>query len=345
MKVSQNNARIIEKDIFSNQVGVLPATSEVVELFGSEGGPINLSFQATYEVQSPSPQDFYSGAVQVDQATFQSKALTGSGDFIAVWSALGSIWAIAADLTGSDPEPETSRWFGIPAAQRAQVDLSAATTATDVATAFKNAFNALPDVPFVTDNVGADCTFTMNTRGGTNAPYTYNYNATSQGSISASILTPGVYPSVDTETNAIYIYNHGFTTGYKVQLTTTGTLPSPFLTGTDYFIINYSSYLIQLAATVEDAFNSIPIDLTTLGSNGAVNTITGVPLDGATVTFQSSNDGITWGNIQSPTAITSSGSTLLNSPNLSFRYFRALKGLTSGLFNLQGNILVIGDAT
>lgn len=65
---------------------------------------------------------------------------------------------------------------------------------------------------------------------------------------------------------------------------------------------------------------------------------------GATVTFQASNDQVNWTNIQSATSISGNGSTFLEVANVSYRYFKAVKAISSGEVDLECYTLVIGDA-
>jgi len=60
--------------------------------------------------------------------------------------------------------------------------------------------------------------------------------------------------------------NEGMQTGDKVQISTSGSLPAPLLVVTNYYVIKLARGLIQLAATLSDAKNHIPIDLTTQGT-------------------------------------------------------------------------------
>jgi len=60
--------------------------------------------------------------------------------------------------------------------------------------------------------------------------------------------------------------------GQKVQLTTTGTLPTGLSTSTDYWIIRKSSTQIQFAASQADANDAISINLT--GAGSGVHTMT-----------------------------------------------------------------------
>ncbi len=157
-------------------------------------------------------------------------------------------------------------------------------------------------------------------------------------------LLTGADSEVDVDEDTVSIPSHGYVTGFAVQLTTTGTLPDGLSTGTDYYVIKVDANTIQFAASEQDAEDGVAIDLIDEGSNGAVNTVTGDALSNASVTFQKSNDGVNWINIQSATSITVDGSVLLEQPNVSYRYFQVVKDLDAGVFDLKALVLVVGDA-
>lgn len=91
-------------------------------------------------------------------------------------------------------------------------------------------------------------------------------------------------------------------TGEAVRLDSNGALPSPLAKNTTYFIIRLNAGIpatIRLAATQQDAFDGISIDITTAGSG--VNTIRLVPVvinEEAPVIFLaiSKDGGQTYGN-------------------------------------------------
>ncbi|NJO18756.1 MAG: hypothetical protein HC838_00020 [Spirulinaceae cyanobacterium RM2_2_10] len=149
---------------------------------------------------------------------------------------------------------------------------------------------------------------------------------------------------VDVANDSVSVPNHGYTTGFKVQLTSTGTLPGGLATSTDYFLIVVDANTLKFATSLANAIAGTAINITNQGSGGAVNTITGVALAGASVTFRKSNDGVNWIDIQAATAITVDGSVMIEQPNVSYRYVKAVKALTSGQVDLKGLICVLGDA-
>jgi hypothetical protein len=74
--------------------------------------------------------------------------------------------------------------------------------------------------------------------------------------------------TVDTATDKLTLSSvaSGFKTGDICQVSTTTTLPSPFLVLTDYYAIKVDSDEIQLALTYDDALAGTQIDITTTGS-------------------------------------------------------------------------------
>lgn len=106
----------------------------------------------------------------VQTLTFATKAGTADGDYVVVYDTAGLGWAVAADLTGSSPEPTGAIWTAIPAARKAQADISSTTTAADVAAAFEAAFDGITGFTAVitSDDTAADGTMTMTqVKGGT----------------------------------------------------------------------------------------------------------------------------------------------------------------------------------
>lgn len=150
---------------------------------------------------------------------------------------------------------------------------------------------------------------------------------------------------VDLDEDTVTITAHGFTTGFKVRLTTTDTLPDPLQLATDYFIIVVDANTIQFASSLANALAGVAIDLLDDGAPGSVNTVTGVALAGASITFRKSNDGTNWIDVQAATAIAADGSVMIEQANVSYRYFKCVKALTAGQVDLKALVCVLGDAT
>lgn len=340
--MARNNSVLIDKDISTTLSPANAGDSQVIDLFSS-GGALKFSCQANYTVGSYSAGAFTSGTSQVDTFGFQLQALTGAGDYLVVYDTAGLAWAAAANVSGTDPAPTGAIWTAIPSGRKVQVDISAAVTAADVATAFATALTGLSGVTFSsspsTSNVG--CTVTA--RGACTAPSVHNSDDSGAGSITGSATTPGVAPALNLTSNQITIANHGFVTGLKVVASSTGTLPAP-LTATNYYVIVVDANTIQLATSLVNALAGTAIDITNYGSNAATNTLTPASLSGATITFEGSNDGDNWVALQSATSVSSTGSTMYRDGTPNFRYFKVVKALTAGGFSLSALLFVVGDA-
>jgi hypothetical protein len=93
---------------------------------------------------------------------------------------------------------------------------------------------------------------------------------------------------VNVGTNVITLASHGMNTGLKVQFTTVGTLPSPLVTATDYYVISVTSGTFKLATSLSNALANTAIDLTDDGTGTFVIDVQDV-LSG-TLKLQASNN-------------------------------------------------------
>lgn len=75
-------------------------------------------------------------------------------------------------------------------------------------------------------------------------------------------------------TDQIAIATHGYTTGWAMTLTSTGTPPAPLAASTVYYVISVSAGVIKLATTYENAIAGTAINLTDAGTPAATNTLT-----------------------------------------------------------------------
>ena len=146
--------------------------------------------------------------------------------------------------------------------------------------------------------------------------------------------------NINTTTDQFFKTSHGLVTGMKVQATTAGTLAVPLVVSTDYFVIAIDADYFQLAASLADALAGTEIDITDVGVTST--TLTPVAL-ACSVTFQKSNDGVNFIDIQTATTVTVDGSVMLEQANVSYKYFKVLKTLTGGNVDMQAHLLVIGD--
>lgn len=265
------------------------------------------------------------GAVPVDLTTEELTELINTGAVVGVNVTLSDVSArrILQTATGGDTTPfaHGGEGDGVTATFANGVNFALVSTGNEVKTAVNADAGALLLVLVTGTNASAVTTLT------------------------ATHLAHGVDSEVDVPDSTISIPSHGFTTGLKTRLTTTGTLPAPFTTGVDYFVIVVDADIIQLAASEDDAETGTFIVIEDEGANASVNTVTATSLAGASITFQKSNstDG-PWINVQAATTITVDGSVMLEQPDVSYRYFKAVKAITAGVVDLQALILVIGPA-
>jgi hypothetical protein len=331
--------RLYEKTISLETAA--PTTSEWIDIGGL--GADSFSVVSPVVVSTPTAKTFDSGVAEVDTATFQAKADTDPGDYLVIYDTTGEAWAIAADITGSDPEPTGAVWAAIPAAQKAQVDLSGASTAATVATAFQNAFNALTSVPFTANDSTADCAFTQALNGVINAPEVHNADDSGDGSISVVVTTAGTASEVDVTANTVTITSHGMLTGLKGQLTTTGTLPGGLSTSTDYFVIYVDANTIKFASSLVNAQAGTAINITNQGTSGAVNTFTATSLATASWKLQQANDKNNPIDLGTATNITTSATLSLEKDRPLYRYVRVWVTLAAGQLTMPLQILAKGD--
>jgi hypothetical protein len=113
--------------------------------------------------------------------------------------------------------------------------------------------------------------------------------------------------SVDTATEKMTSNSHGFLDGMVVRFTTTGTLPSPLATGTDYFVVGATTNDFQVSTT----YGGSAVNLTTTGSGThtvqganqfALLDISPSSLLGDTLYTSPSQDGIVNNNFVPPLA-------------------------------------------
>jgi hypothetical protein len=116
-------------------------------------------------------------------------------------------------------------------------------------------------------------------------------DAAVQAAQSATPLAGGVTSKFSLTADTITISAHGFYTGLKLRLTSTGTLPTGLATGTDYYVIVIDANTIQLSAALAGALAAtvVPIDITAYGSTGETATFTPVAVSACSYKLQKSN--------------------------------------------------------
>lgn len=134
---------------------------------------------------------------------------------------------------------------------------------------------------------------------------------------------------------------HGFSTGLKVRLTTSDTLPDPLLVATDYFVIVVDEDNFKLASSLANAQAGTPITLVDSGVGD--QTVTPTALAGGSIVFQQANDKDYPVDIGSPTNITVDANIFVEKDRPTYRYIRAKIALTAGHISADLQWLGKGD--
>lgn len=129
---------------------------------------------------------------------------------------------------------------------------------------------------------------------------------------------------------------HGYTTGMKCQLTTTGTLPAGLSPATDYYAIVTGTTTLKFATSQANALAGTAVDITDAGSG--THTIAVTTTIAGSVKFQKCNDPDTvpsasrvWFDVASSSQ-NFTGATTLNwtAVDVGYRRVRSVVTVTSG---------------
>lgn len=148
--------------------------------------------------------------------------------------------------------------------------------------------------------------------------------------------------AVDVTDNFITIASHGFTTGMKCTLTTSGVLPGGLAAVTDYYVIAATSGTIKLATSQANALAGTAIDITS-AAGGGTHTVAVTTTIAGSVKLQKNNEpeGSTavWFDVASSSQ-NFSGTTSLNwaLADIGYREVRAVTTVTSGTVTVSTRI-------
>lgn len=150
----------------------------------------------------------------------------------------------------------------------------------------------------------------------------YALQFTAAASPSAKTFTAAV-------TDVLTAAAHGFYTGLKVQLTTTGTLPAGLALTTDYWVIRVTADTFKLADSLAHADAGTAVDVTDVGTGTHTATATAGTL-AHSMQLEKSMDGVKWYSEGSATAVSAAGSTLLEGNLKGYRLLRLTNAVTTG---------------
>lgn len=248
---------------------------------------------ATIAVNNPADESFNTGVNDVKTFTFPAKAGVTDGDHVIFYEPDGTAWAIALDTDGTTAPSSSAQWDAVAAGNKVVVDLTADTSAAEVAARVETAVDGLTGFTAVitTDDAAADgtMTFTQVIPGVVADAVPLDDTAAGAGSITVANTTPGTATDVDLDNDAVTLDTE-LLTGTKCQLTTTGTLPAGLSTGTDYFLIANGDGTNSFATSRANAIAGTAVDITAYGTSGAVHTVDITEAIAGSILIQKNNE-------------------------------------------------------
>lgn len=160
--------------------------------------------------------------------------------------------------------------------------------------------------------------------------------------LNIDVNTPsaGVF-TADSTTDSLSDVAHEFTTGLKVQLTTTTTLPSGLSLATDYFVIVVSNDTYRVATSLANALAGTYVNFTDNGTG--THTATPVALAGGTYKIQLSIDGSNYVDLAAATNITADAGVFLDEVDPLYNWIKVVYTLTAGRISVNQRVVVKGD--
>lgn len=290
------------------------------------------------KITSPVDSPFLSGTAR---ATFTMPSLAASvaSEYLFFYDSVGNSWCAALNKTGADPDPTGNPWGTTSVGRRVKVDISGATTAAQVATLVAAGLNGLSALTFAASAAAGDGTFIVTglVAGVVTTPGTKN--ATSAGvatSMTAAATYAGAVSAIDLVDNEITVAAHGLTTGSVVQITTSGTRPSPLSGSTDYYAIIVDEDTIQLATSLQNALDGVEINLTTYGYGTQNLDIASIDVD---VNMQISIDDENWYTPASPQTVAEAKAVSFEEKVPAYKFIRLSFAVTAGQIIINSRIL------
>jgi len=249
---------------------------------------------ATVAANNPADETFDTGVMDVKTFTFPAKAGVTDGLHVIFYEPDGTAWAFALDTAGTTAPSSSTAWDAIAGANKVVVDLTAATSAADVAAAVEAAIDALTGFTAVitTDDTAADGTmlFTQIVPGVVSDAVVLDDAGATETEITVANTTAGTATDVDIANDKVTVSSTELPTGTKFQLTTTGTLPAGLSTGTDYFAIANGDGTNSIASSRANAIAGTAIDITDYGTTGATHTMDVVETLAGSIKWQKNNE-------------------------------------------------------
>ena len=162
---------------------------------------------------------------------------------------------------------------------------------------------------------------------------------------SITVSTPAAKTFEDTDVNTTFeqitASAHGYKTGLKVRLSTTGVLPGGLAAATDYYVIYNDGNVIQLATSAANAAAGTAIDITS-AAGGGTHTITPQALSANLVLQASVDKGENYFDLTT-TAISASGVVHAAYANCPYDTVRARVVVSGGQLTIGDVYVSVGE--
>lgn len=289
---------------------------------------------------TPGAKTWVGGTRELQTITYPAKASATAGDYFVITDTSGNTWAAALNVSGSDPAPSGAAYTAVSSGRKVNVDISSATTASDVGGLMRTAVAALSGIASSFNLGGSAATETfqnVNSSASTAPAAFHNANDSGAGSITGVVTTAGVASGVSISAETITITAHGYSLGMPVQVSTAGGLPTGLSASTDYYVIPVDANTIQLASSLANANLGTAINLTTTGYGTGTATPDG--LSGSAVLQVAIDSTGPWFNYGNTVNITGAQNIYFEQVNPSGDWYRIAYAMTSGQLSAVVSVL------
>jgi len=218
------------------------------------------------------------GVLEVQTVTFQTKAASTAGDYVVIEDSLGIKYAVAVNKTGTDAAPTGAIWAAIPSDFKKQCNISAETSAVNVAAAFELSFNEIRGftTAITTNDTAADGTMTFTQVRMANVSPVVVKNATDAGAggIAKAETTAGVASNLQNTYFSMYAPDGNIQNVFWYNVNSQGV--APVVTGAviNEIAIAKSASADSIASSTNTIVDALAAFVSTVSTN--VVTVTGV---------------------------------------------------------------------
>lgn len=160
-------------------------------------------------------------------------------------------------------------------------------------------------------------------------------------SLNVDVNTPAAATFTAAVTDICTAAGHGFTTGLKVQVSTTTTLPAGLVAVTDYFVIALDVDTFSLASSLVNANAGTAVDITDTGTG--THTVTPSALAGASYQLKASIDGLNYVALAAATNITADAEVFADEVDPLYNWVKIVYAITAGRMSVVQRVVVKGE--